>query len=140
MAEDDHCRRQRDRRQSLPVKQPGADVGHYRVPQSRPAGMPALGACATDEDDADRRRGQCDHHQRHERAHWRRQHEQDDDRQHHLHELSGGALPADGPQGAPDIVHVAPVADAAMDVPCHAARKGEVEEHRPVVGRDGGGQ
>ena len=57
-----------------------------------------------------------------------------------LDDLSGSALPDDGPQGAADVVHVAPVADAAMDVPGDAAREREVEEQPPVVGRDGGGQ
>ena len=82
----------------------------------------------------------ADHHQRHERAHGRRQHEQDDDRQHGLHELSAEALPDDGPQAAADVLHVAPVADAAMDVAGDAAGKRDVEEHRPVVGRDGGAE
>ncbi len=75
-----------------------------------------------------------------ERAHGRRQYEQDGDRQQCLHELSGSALPGDDPQGTADVVHVAAVADATMDVPGDAAGQREVEEHRPVVGRDGSGQ
>ena len=62
------------------------------------------------------------------------------DRQHDLDDLAGGALPDDGPQRTADVVHVTPVADAAMDVAGDAAREREVEEQRPVVGRDGGGQ
>ena len=41
IAEDGHRRREHDRGQRLPVKQPGADVGHHRVPHARPPGTPA---------------------------------------------------------------------------------------------------
>ena len=61
-------------------------------------------------------------------------------RQHGLHDLPGAALPDDGAQAAADVLHVASVADTAMDVADDAAGEREVEEHRPVVGRDGGGQ
>ena len=48
--------------------------------------------------------------------HRRRQREQHDRGQDDLHDLPGGALPGDGPQRAPDIAHVAAVADPAVDV------------------------
>ncbi len=139
MAEDDHRRREGDCRQRLPVQQPGAEVGRHRAPHPRPPGAPASSR-PVNEDDAYGRRGQCEHHERHERAHGRRQHEEDGDRQQDLHDLPGGALPGDDPQAAADVVHVAPVADPAMDVPDDAAGEREVEEQRSVVGRDGGGQ
>ena len=89
--------------QRLPVQQPGADVGRDRVPHPRQR-EPARQPRPADEDDADGRRGERDRHQRHGRAHGRRQHEEDGDRQHGLHELPGRAFPADGPQGPADVV------------------------------------
>ena len=62
------------------------------------------------------------------------------DGEHDLHELPGGALPRDGPQAAADVAHVAPVADAAVNVADDPAGERQVEEQRPVVGRDGSGQ
>ncbi len=47
---------------------------------------------------------------------------------------------AHGPQSEADVVGIAPVAHAAVDVADDPARQREVEEERPVVGRDGGGQ
>ena len=46
----------------------------------------------------------------------------------------------DGAQPAADVVHVATVADAAVDVADDAAGQRQVEEQRAVVRRDGGGQ
>ena len=140
MAEDDHGGREHDRRQRPPGEQPVANVAGHCIPQRAPTGSARAGRSPVDEHDADRRRDQRDRHQRHRRAHGRRQHEQDDDGEDGLHDLPGGALPRDGPQGAADVAHVAPVADAAVDVADDAAREREVEEQRPVVGRDGGGQ
>ena len=62
---------------------------------------------------------------------------QDGDGEDDLHDLPGYALPRDGPQAEPDGAHVAPVADAAVDVAEDPAGEREVEELRPVVRRDG---
>ena len=56
-----------------------------------------------------------------------------------LHDLPGGALPCDGSQREAEITHVPAVADAAVNVPGDPAGEREVEEHRPVVRRDGSG-
>ena len=123
-------------RRSNPARMSAATAFRTRVHRERPPVTRARPTRTTASDD----RGQRDRHERHERAHGRRQHQEDGDRQHGLHDLPGGALPDDGAQAAADVVHLAPVADAAMDVAGDAAREREVEEHRPVVGGDGGRQ
>ena len=97
MTENDHRRREHDCRQRLLVQQPGADVGRHRIPHARQPGASAPRARTVDDDNERGRRGQRDDDERHGRAHGRRQDEQDGDRQHGLHDLSGGALPGDGP-------------------------------------------
>ena len=61
-------------------------------------------------------------------------------REDDLHELPGRALPCDGSQASADVAHVAAVTDAAVDVADDSAREREVQEDRPVVRGDGGGQ
>ena len=63
---------------------------------------------------------------------------EDADRERDLHDLPGRPLPHDRSHGAADILHIAPVGDAAMHVPGDAARERHIEEQTPVVGRDGG--
>ena len=86
------------------------------------------------------RREDRDRHQRHERLHRRRQHEEDDDREEDLHHLAREPLPCHGAHRAADIVHVATVADPAVDVAHDPARHRDVDEQRPVVRRHRGGQ
>src|SRR6478752_7342509 len=88
------------------------------------------------EDDRDRR----SRDEWHGRAHGRRQHQEDGDQQQNLHDLPGRALPHDSAHGTADVMHLTAVTDSAMDVAGDAAREHEVEEHRPVIGGDGGRQ
>ena len=140
VAEHDHRGGERDRRQRPSGQQPVADVAGRSASQPRPARAPPRGRTRPTSGHADHRRDQRDRHQRHRRPHGRGQREQDDDGEHDLHDLPGGALPRDGPQSAADIVHVAPVADATVNVADDPAGERQVEEQRPVVGRDGSGQ
>ena len=138
MADEYYGRREHDRRQRVPPQHSVADVGHHRVPYPRPPGTPACHSYPAHEDDRDDDRDRCNRNEWHERAHWRRQYQEDGDRQRDLHDLAGGALAHDGPQATADVMHLAPVTEAAMDVAGDTAREHEVEEHRPVVGGDGG--
>ena len=62
------------------------------------------------------------------------------DRKHDLHDLAGGALAHDCPHATADVMNLAAVTDAAMDVAGDTGREHEVEEYRPVIGGEGGRQ
>ena len=67
-------------------------------------------------------------HQGHGRPHGGRQCEEDDEGHDTLHDLTGGALPRDGPQPAADITAGAALAEAAVDVAHDPARQRDVEK------------
>ena len=138
MAEDDQGGGEHDGREPPPGEQPVANVAGHRIPQTRPPA--AARPRPVEERDPDRRRDERARHQRHRRLHGRRQHEEDDDGEDDLHELPGRALPCDGSQGSADIAHVAAMTDAAVNVADDSTREREVQEDRPVVRGDGGGQ
>jgi hypothetical protein len=70
----------------------------------------------------------------------RRQREEHDEREEHLHDLPGEAFPRDRSQRATDVAHLATVADPALDVAQDAAGQRDVEEQRPVIRRHRGGE
>ena len=137
VADDDQCGCERDRRPRPPGQERVANVAGDRTSHPRPPRAPSTRSRPADEHDGDHRRDERDDHQRDRRAHRRRQRHQDGDCYDGLHDLPGGALPGDGSQGEADITHVAAVADAAVNVAGDPAGEREVEEHRPVVRRDG---
>ena len=140
MAEDDHDRREHDRRQRVPAQHSAADVGHHRVPHPRPPGAPASTHPA-DEDDAERRRDQRRRDERHGRAHGRRQHEEDGDRQHDLHDLSGRRAPRRRPAGRGRRRRTSrPWLTPRWTSPATPPGSVRLRNRRPVVGGDGGGQ
>jgi hypothetical protein len=110
----------------------------HHAPSSHPPGTLAANSHPTHENDREDDRDRCNCDEWHGGAHGRRQHEQNGDRQNDLDDLAGGALPRNGPQATADVTHFPAMTDAAMDIAGDPAREHQVEEHRPVVGGDGG--
>ena len=66
----------------------------------------------------------------------RRQQQHGAQRQPEEDDLTGRALPHDGPHAAADVAAVTPVSDASVHVAEHTAGQGHVEELRPVARGD----
>ena len=115
-------------RASSPSRMSRAAARRTRAHADRP-----LGSHPGHEHGAAQRHDDRERHQRHRRSHGRRERDENDHGEDGLHDLSGGALPCDGPQRAADIAHVATVADPAVDVADDPAGQRDVEEQRPVV-------
>ena len=132
--EDDQDRGEYDRGERVPAQHSVADVGHDCVAYPHRPGTTASRSHSADEDDPKGNTDRCNRNERHGRAHGGRQHQEDCDRQDGLHDLAGGALPEDCPQGSAEVVHLAAVTHTAVDIARNAAGKRQVEKQRPVVG------
>ena len=142
MAEDDHRGREHDRR---PAPSGGAVRRGCRPTRASAAratrDAPGPRPRPADEHDAERQRDQATADERHGRADRRRQHEQHGDRRARPARPARRCAPR-RPRAAPRPTSRTsrPWLTPRWTSPSDAARQREVEEQRPVVGRDGGRQ
>ena len=121
---------------------PAARRGRRRPPRgaAAPSATARPGRAPRQEREREHRRDERRRDERHRRPHRRRQREEHGDGEAACTTWPAARSQATARSPRPTSLHVAAVADAAVDVADDPAGQREVEEHRAVVGRHGGGQ